>query len=107
MSADYLVGIELTFTVKIKSGMSKIHGFANVWLPWCIPILEPILDVASGSSYCWAGMCRPARTWFLKLFLCGHVCVFVCVRVCVCVCMCSPSRLLIPSDVMWHDMDLI
>ena len=34
---------------------------------------------------------------FLKLFLCRHlyVCVFVC----------PPPKLLITSDVMWHDMD--
>ena len=42
------------------------------------------------------------------------VCVCVCMRECVCVCACvcvcvcgSVLRLLISSDMMWHDMDSI
>ena len=36
------------------------------------------------------------------------LCVCVCVCVCVCACMCVlPLRLLITSDVIWHDMDPI
>ena len=40
---------------------------------------------------------------FLKLFLCRHlyVCVFVCVFVC------PPQRVLIPSGMMWHNMESI
>ena len=47
------------------------------------------------------------------LYLCVSVCVsvpvsvFVCVCVCVCMCVCPPPRLLITSNVMWHDMDPI
>ena len=42
-----------------------------------------------------AGQCSPG---FLKCFC-------ICVRVCMCGCL--PSRLLVASVVMWHDMDLI
>ena len=41
------------------------------------------------------------------VLVCVYVCVFVfvCVCVCVCVSMCLPPRLLITSDMMWHDVD--
>ena len=40
--------------------------------------------------------------------LIASMCVCKCVQLCVCVCACvrGPLRLLISSDVMWHDMDL-
>ena len=47
---------------------------------------------------------RPVHTWFPKFF---SVQMSVCVHVCVCVCVFSPLRLLITSDTMWHDMNLI
>ena len=46
---------------------------------------------------------RLARAWFLKV---GPVQIIsMCVYMCVCVCMCLPPRLLITSDMMWHDKD--
>ena len=43
----------------------------------------------------------PARTGFLKIDPVRIVSMHACVRVC------PRPRLLITSDVMWHDMDLI
>ena len=37
----------------------------------------------------------------VQMFVC------VCLCACVCVCVCLPLRLLITSDMMWHDIDLI
>ena len=52
-----------------------------------------------------------ARAWFLKIDPVRTVgmCVCVCVRACVRACVCVPPRprLLMTSDVMWCDMDLI
>ena len=63
--------------------------------------------------------CRPVHIWFLKIYavrivsmrvclcVCVCVCVSVCVYLCVCMCVCPHQRLLITSDMTWHDMDLI
>ena len=50
---------------------------------------------------------KPGAPGFLELLLSANVCMLVCVCVCVFACVCPPPRLLITSDVMWCDIDLI
>ena len=44
--------------------------------------------------------CRPVHAWFLKI----DPVQIVGMRACVCMCVCPRPRLLITSDMMWHDM---
>ena len=49
----------------------------------------------------WLQFLNQVHAWFLKIKPVRIVCM------CVCVCVCPPPRLLITSDVMWHDIDSI
>ena len=70
--------------LSFQNDLDRLCGWAREWL----------LNQARAGQ-------RPARSWFLKLILCG-------LSVCVCVCaVCPRPRLVITSGVMWHDIDLI
>ena len=51
----------------------------------------------------------PVRNVGMHVCLCVSVSVSVsvCVSVCLCLSVCLPPRLVIPTGVMWHDMDPI
>ena len=48
-----------------------------------------------------------AVTGLLKCLLCTRLYMCVCLYMCLYIYMCPPPRLLIASDVMWHDIDPI